>query len=267
MKTMIRSVLKSGALAVSFMSAQSFATDSVQGTYKAVLRHEATGFYQYALFTLSTVQAGGGTLKISANVRIVYGDWDSNEFLTYDFADVPMNILTRQISMRDPVNDVSFVGQLGDGEIKGDWYSSSVGRVGGFQALKNADPVPPANMQLVRSITGHYQGKYKNTNPQSNLPEKMALSLVTTQEMATGRPVLLISGNLRMYLGSFDSLEYYETPLKDVQFNFYNRYLTVKTQEYGLTLKGLLSLDGIFTGDVFADGLGKVGTIQLKAVQ
>jgi len=266
MKTMINSVLKSGALAIGLMSASSFASDSIQGTYKAVLRHEATGFYQYALFTLSTVQAGGGTLKISANVRIVYGDWDSNEFLTYDFSDVPMNILTRQISMRDPVNDVSFVGQLGDGEMKGDWYSSSVGRVGSFQALKNADPVPPANMQLVRSVTGHYQGKYKNTNPQANLPEKMALSLVTTQEIATGRPVLVISGNLRLYLGSFDSLEYYETPLKDVQFNFYNRYLTVKTQEYGLTLKGILSLDGIFVADVFADGLGKVGTVQLKVV-
>lgn len=267
MKRMIRSVLKSGALAVGLMSGPSFAAESIQGTYKAVLRHDATGFYQYALFTLSTVQSGGGTLKISANVRIVYGDWDSNEFLTYDFADVPMNILTRQISMRDSVNDVSFVGQLGEGGIKGEWYSSSVGRVGGFQALKNSDPVPPANMQLVRSVTGHYQGNYKNTNPQSNLPEQMALSLVTTQEASTGRPVLVISGNLRLYLGSFDSLEYYETPLKDVQFNFYNRYLSVKTQEYGLTLKGTLGLDGVFVGDVFADGLGKVGTVQLKVIQ
>lgn len=263
MKTLLRSV----ALTAGLFSAAAFAeSESIQGAYQAILKHDASGFYQHATFTLSTVNSGGGVLKISANVRLIFGDASSTEFLTYDFPDVPMNVLTRQISMRDAANDVSFVGQLGDGEIKGDWYSSSMGRVGSFYAKKGAQPpAAPQGLGLVRTVTGHYRGLYKNQNPQSSLPERMSLSLVTTQDASSGRPVLVLSGNLRLYLGGFNSLEYYETPLKDVQFNFYNRYLTAKTQDWGLTLRGILSLDGVFTGDVFADGLGKVGTVSLKA--
>ncbi len=239
--------------------------ESIQGAYRAILNHDNKGFYQYAIFTLSTVNSGGGALKISANVRMIFGDWDSNEFLTYDFADVPMNILTRQMSFRDPINDVSFTGYLRDGEITGEWFSSSVGRVGSFVALKGQGPSIPPDMNLVRTVTGHYLGRHKNTNPALSLPERMSLSLVTTQEVVSGRPALLISGNLRMYLGGFESQDYYESALKDIQFNFYSRYLTVKTQQWGLTFKGILGLDGVFRGEVFHDGSGKVGTVELKA--
>lgn len=264
MKTFFQAI----ALAASTLAPAAHAdTESIQGTYRAVLRHDGAGFYQYALFTLSTVNSGGGVLRISANVRMVYGDWNSNEFLTYDFADVPMNILTRQISLRDPTNDVSFIGQLGDGEITGDWYSSSVGRVGTFAAKKDALPARPEGQRLARSASGHYRGRYTNSNSQSNLPERMSLSLVTTQDMSMGRPQLVLSGNLRMFLGGFNSPEYYESPLKDVQFNFYTRYLTVKTEQWGLTIKGTLSLDGVLDGEVFADGLGRVGTVHLTAVE
>lgn len=250
-----------------FGSAELRAQDSIAGTYRAVLDHEQSDFYQFATITLRTVNPGDGTLKISANVRILFGDWNSNEFLTYEFPDCPMNIITRQISIKSDDNDVSFVGYLRNGEIKGSWNAAAVGEVGKFAAMKPGTPPVPANKDLVKTATGHYKGKLTNTNPDSNLPERVTLSLVTTQETSDTGPVLKISGNLRFYLGEFGSTEYVETKLSSVQFNFYSRYLTVKTESYGITLKGTMDLDGVFTGDVFADGLGKVGTIEVGVPQ
>lgn len=237
---------------------------SVAGLYKAVLQHDATKFYQFADVTLRTISTGTGSLKISANVKVYFGDRASTEFLSYEYDDCPLNLLTRQITIKNEKNNVSFVGFLKTGTLDGDWHSTVVGKVGKFSALKDSEPKPPADGILVKTLTGFYKGALVNTNPESNLPERATMSLVTTQDTSGPEPIIKISGNVRLYLGEFGSLEYVETKLTDVQFNFYNRYLTVRTADYGLTFKGLVSPDGIFTGIVFADGLGEVATANLK---
>jgi len=237
---------------------------SVAGIYKAVLNHDSTQFYQYADITLRTISTGSGTLKISANVRVYFGDRTSTEFLSYEFDDCPLNLLTRQISIKNEKNNVSFVGYLKTGSLEGDWFSTVMGRVGKFSSLKDSEPQPPANGILIKTLTGYYKGSLENTNAESNLPERATMSLVTTQDTSGPDPVIKISGNVRLYLGDFGSLEYVETKLLDVQFNFYNRYLSFRTTDYGLTFKGILSHDGIFKGIVFADGLGEVANAVLK---
>lgn len=244
---------------------------SLAGTYKALLIHEpleenGPKNHQFATITLRTVNPGDGTLKISGNVRLFFGDANSNEFLTYDYPEVSMNLLTRQISLKNEAADVTFLGTLKNGIIQGEWFSSVRGRVGAFEAQKNKDPKPPADSTLVKSVTGHYRGLVENTNPDSNLPEKMTISLVTTQNNDDGEYRLQISGNMRFYLGEFNSTEYVETPISQASFNFYNRFITLKTRDYGVTIKGVLHLDGTLEGDVFADGYGKVGRAHLKAI-
>lgn len=241
------------------------ADESIQGLYKAVVLHEGSSFYQHAQLTLRTVNVGGGQLKISANVRLFFGDpTTSTEFLTYEYDDCPMNLLTRQISIKNEKNSIAFIGFLKSTGFEGDWYSSVVGRVGKFSASKSADIKPPTDGVLVKSLSGHYRGTLVNTNPESNLPERATISLVTTQDSSGTEPVIKISGNTRLYLGDFGSLEYVETKLQDIQFNFYNRVLTAKTAEYGLTYKGIMSNEGVFTGVVFADGLGEVAKATFK---
>lgn len=241
---------------------------SIQGTYRAVLLHDpleenAPVYHQFATITLRTVNTGGN-LEISANVRVIFGDWGSNEFLPYDYPQVPMNLLTRQISVRADNMDVSFIGSFtNDGKIEGEWYAASIGRVGTFVASKSEVPEVPEGSLLVTSLTGHYKGEVENTNPASNLPERMTMSLVTT---GTGM-AMKISGNVRFYLGSFTSNEYVETAVSDAQFNFYTRYLTIKTQQYGITLKGIVNNSGNFIAEVFADGLGAVGKVNLQVIQ
>ncbi len=238
--------------------------DDVRGLYSAVLLHDGAEFYQYAKITLRTVNVGG-QLKVGANVKVLFGDLNSNEYLTYEYPDVPLNLLTRELSVRQDGNDVSLIGTLKNGVLEGEWFSTQVGRVGTFKAQKIGIPSAPIGGVLVKTLSGYYRGQLTNTNTQSNLPERVSMSFVTTQDSTPdGAPVVRVSGNARFYLGSFESLEYVETPFTNIQFNFYTRYLTAKTQDYGLTIKGTMSPDGQFIGDVLSDGLGKVAELDLN---
>ena len=243
-------------------------TSSLSGTYKTLLLHEdqnsVAKYHQFADITLRTVNTGDGNIKISASARIYYGDASSNEFLTYDFPDVPLNILTRQISLKTEESDVSLIGFIKDNKISGEWFSTTLGKVGSFSSTKLDFPVAPTNSELVKPISALYKGKITNTNANSNLPERITLTLITTQGLSGNEITLKISGNLRFYLGDFGSLEYVETPLEDVKLNFYNRYITIRTKEYGVTLKGVLNIDGSLDADVFADGFGLVGTVKME---
>jgi len=245
-----------------FKQTASAQTNEVAGLYNAVLTHEGTNFYQFAKITLRTFN-NGGELKVSGNVKVLFGEMNSNEFLTYEYPDVKLNLLTTQLSIRDDLNDVSLIGNLRAGVISGEWFSTQVGRVGTFVAQKVRLPEVPEEGILVRTLSGHYRGALRNANPQSNLPERITMSFVTTQENGSEGPSIRVTGNTRFYLGGFESLEFVETRFTNIQFNFYTRYLTAKTEDYGLTFKGTMSPDGKFEGIVLSDGLGEVGTVDL----
>lgn len=240
-------------------------TGNISGLYYGVLTHDEGNYKQYAKITLRTVNPEG-RLKISANVRVFFGRPDSNEYLTYDYSEVPLNLLTRQLSLVDEDNDVSMIGSLKNGKIEGEWFSTLVGRVGTFVAQKGEFPKIEGDDErpIAQALSGNYRGSLSNTNPESNLPERISFSFVTTQENSDGNPTLHISGSSRFYLGEFDTLEYTEVEFDDIQFNYYNRFLTAKTKEYGLTFKGYISLDGVYEGEVFSDALGVVGDFKVE---
>lgn len=236
---------------------------TIAGTYYTILHHESTNFFQYARITLRTMNPNT-QVQISANMRVYLGGNDSNEFLTYDFDNVPLNILTRQISLSNETNDLSLTGFLRNGEISGEWFSSLEGRVGTFHATRNSYPSLPEGASLVTPLAGHYRGSVENSNPDAHVPEHLTMSFVTTQENSNpNNPTLKISGSMRFYFSSFDSTEYIELSFNDVQFNLYSRFLTAKTSEYGFTIKGTVGLDGQFAGTLYADGLGEIGPIAM----
>jgi hypothetical protein len=206
----------------------------------------------------------GGELKLASNVRVFFGAADSNEFLIYDYSDVQLNLVTRQIVLSDEKNDLTFVGFLKEGKIEGEWYSSIVGKVGSFEAKKNEYPQVADGSVPVQSLSGFYKGTVVNTNPQANLPERASISFVSTQDFSGDKPSLKISGRARLYLGDFDSLEYIEMDFENIQFNAYSRFLTAKTKDHGFTFKGTISPEGSFEGMVYSDALGMVGTFKLE---
>ena len=239
MRAIFRSLFPVGICLSLYGPAASAQVDNIAGLYKATLLHEDTNNYQYAKITLRTINPDG-QLQISANVRVFFGEADSNEYITYEFANVPLNLLTRQVSIRNDDNDVSMIGYLRDGTIDGEWFSTLVGYVGTFEASKVDFPDPPDGAVLVTSLSGYYRGTLENTNPQSNLPERVTFSFVTTQDSSDPDNPIHISGNTRLYLGDFDSQEYVEINFSDIQFNFYNRFMTARTESYGLTFKGTM---------------------------
>ncbi len=254
------------AVADSNGASQFAENDSVAGLYRAVLKHDGSNYYQFAEINLRAVSSGDGHLKISANVKVYLGDFNSNEYLTYEFDDCPFNLITRQVTIKNDRNDISLIGNLlSDGSFDGKWYASASARFGGFEASKNTQPEPPSNGQLVRSLTGYYRGNITITNREVNLPERISMSFVTTQDTSTTPPTTKISGKVRFYLGDYDSNEYEELKFSDVQFNFYSRYLTAKTDNYGITFKGTMSQDGVFSGNVLTDSHGLVGTVSARA--
>lgn len=255
-------------LALLVLCVGSVAKAALEGTYLAVLEHEGTNFYQVGEITLRTVNPGGtGQLKVSANVRIFFGDLNSNEFLSYEYPNVERNPVTGQTTIREAGRDVTLIGVLKTGTetISGNWYSTLLGKVGKFTAIKEKLPETPEGMQLVGLVSADYRGTLTNTHPDINLPERASITLVSRQDTENPEKGILISGSTRLYYGEFDSFEYEHIEFEDVQFNFYSRFLSARTKELGLVYKGTLALDGTFTGDVFADGYGKVGKVVLKA--
>lgn len=242
------------------------AEDTFSGVYRAILLYNGQKFFQHADITLRTIQAGQGLVPL-ATVKVIFGERDSNEYMTFEYDQVKYDFVTGQLSMKSDKNELSFKGimRINQGTVEGEWSSSTLGgTVGKFSAKRGLEgPKSPEEGLVVKTLTGFYRGEIANTNPQSNIPERVTVSLVTTQELTPNGPVLKVSGNTRLYLGDFGSLDYIELKLTDINFNYYTRLLTMRTTEYGLTYKGTMTYEGKFVGKVYADGIGEAGTISV----
>lgn len=237
-------------------------SQELRGDYSGVLTREAQGAYQFSQLTLNTSLIPPQGLKVTAVWRIIFGDWKSSEYLTYTFDDVAFNPLTGQLVLKSDKSDASFVGTLSQGKLQGEWFSNYTGKLGvaTFQKSTSAPSTPEG--LLFEALRGTYQGSLKNTNPQSNLPEKLQVSFVTSQDLSQPSGVK-ITGTLRFYLGSFDSTEYIEVPLDNIQYNFYTRSLVAKsTGEIKLTLKAEVFPKKV-KGSLSSDALGEVALVEV----
>lgn len=144
----------------------------------------------------------------------------------------------------------------------GEWFSNYTGRIGPMRFRKAETPTIPPQGERLEALRGTYQGALHNTNPQSNLPERMQVSFVTSQDLTVANGIK-ITGSLRLYLGPFGSTEYVEMPFTDVQFNFFTRELTAKTSgDYKLTYRAHAESRSI-AGKLYADALGEVGEAEV----
>lgn len=240
--------------------------DTIRGLYKAVLSHNNGKFYQLADITLRTSNPSG-QIKIAANVKLYFGDRMSPEYFTYEYPDVPYNLLTGEINIVSDENDISIIGKLQEGMIEGEWFSQINGLVGDVIAKKPDEPKPADGLQIVKPLSGQYRGTLTNNNPRVNLPKNITTTFVSTQENSGTTTQIKITGKARFYLGPIGSTEYVETEFSDIQFNYNSRFLTAKTRDYNITFKGLVMQDGQFKGTVFHDAEGEIGPFALSRGQ
>lgn len=256
------STASSGTISLDRKQTQSGSiAEQLRGEYGGVFLHENKSLYQFGQITLTTSVKPPEGLKVTATVRIIYGPLGSTEYLTYRFDPVQFNPMTGQIVLKNDTNDVLLTGYWSKGELSGEWHSSYTGRIGKISFKKDAVPSPQAG-SVLEALKGSYQGKLTNTNPQSNLPERMMVSFVTAQDLQKPNGIS-VTGSLRFYLGPFGSTEYVEYPFTDVQFNFFTRNFTAKTSgDYKLTLKAEAKQNEIW-GTMSADALGEVGKFEV----
>ncbi len=258
------SVAASGAIELQRTneSGSGTAAEELRGEYGGTLFREGN-YYQYGHLTLQTSFQPPEGLKVSGTIRLIFGEWNSAEYLTYRFDQVQFNPVSGQIVFKNSSADVLLTGLWGQGEITGEWYSNYTGKMGKFRLKKNLTPSAEPTGTLFEALRGTYQGSVTNTNPSSNLPERAMVSFVTSQDL-TQTNGISVTGNLRLYLGPFESTEYVEMPFSEIQYNFFTRKIVAKTSgEYKLTFKGDVNLKNI-QGKLFADALGEVADVEIK---
>ncbi len=235
------------------------AVEQLRGEYGGTLFREGDA-YQFGHLTLQTNFQPPEGLKVSGTFRLIFGDWNSSEYLTYRFDPVQFNPVNGQIVFKSQSADITVTGYWERGQITGEWFSSYTGKMGKFVLKKNLSPAIEPTGSLFEALRGTYQGRVKNTNPDSNLPEQMMVSFVTSQDLSQPNGIK-VTGTLRFYFGS---TEYIEMPFSDIQHNYFTRKIVAKTSgEYKLTLKADVNLKDI-QGKLYSDALGEVADVELK---
>lgn len=237
--------------------------EQLRGEYGGIFLNEAKQLYQFGQLTISTSVNPPEGLKVVASLRIIFGDLNSTEYLTYKFDPVEFNPMTGQVILRNEANDVMLSGFWSKGEFKGEWHSNYTGKIGAAHFTKSLTPSTPEG-SLVETIKGTYKGTHVTTNPHANLPERMMVSFVTSQD-STKPNGITIGGSLRWFIGS--ETEFIDCRFSVVQYNFFTRILTAVTLPEGdcgtYTLKGEVNQKNI-KGTVSADALGEVGNFEVK---
>lgn len=256
--------LTSGTISLTRGTTQSSGNiaEDLKGEYQGVMLREGNLFH-YGLLTLQTSFQPPDGLKIAAILRVVCGDINSSEYLTYHFDKVQFNAVTGQITFREEGTDIVLSANWSEGEITGDWSSQYTGNLGKIQFKKTGPPNITGAGEAFEALKGTYQGKLTNTNPNSNLPERIQFAFVTAQDTSSPNG-LKVSGNVRLYIGPFGSLEYIEQPFTEIQYNYFTKKLVAKTSAGpNLTIKADVDRKTI-RGTVAADALGEVATIEVN---
>jgi len=237
--------------------------DSMAGEYNGFVAYDSMSAFQPARINLVPSLSGSG-LKLSAAATLFFAAPDSGESLSYRFDDTNFNSVTGLLTLANEASDVVIKANVANGNMTGEWYSAAIGRMGQIKLSKTVALDAPANLTRLSWIKGTYQGSLRNTSPDTNLPERILFGIISTVDPAAPRG-LSVTGNLRLYYGSFDSGEYVQLPFESIQFDPFRRTFTGKTGgAQRLTVQGNFSVNSQITGTLSDDSLGQVGTFEVE---
>jgi len=140
------------------------ANSQLAGNYVGYVHNEYLNLYQPIEIDVATYQAnenGESNLKISALAKLIFGQGDDHESISYRFEprDFPNPLLKPQFvlsRLEDDVDAFLKVTSLQNGVIKGEWYSLLFGRVGAFEASIDGVTKLELGAELVKPVTAEY---------------------------------------------------------------------------------------------------------------
>lgn len=232
----------------------------MHGRYKMLLVREQEQTYQVGSLQLLTSYDKG--IKIEGIAKIFVGSQESNEYLNYNFPKIELNPESSMLTFSSSKSEIFIQALYKNGSLTGEWFSQAAGLLGPVKITKQPSPTPPAGYSLAQPISGTYRGKIRDNNPNTSLPEKVMLILVSSRD-EKAKDGIAINGSIRLYLGDFDSLEYREYTFAAVNYNFYTGEFNATTKSDDLTIKAFIH-EGKLMGDIFHDGFGKIGPIEVN---
>ncbi|MFM8268600.1 MAG: hypothetical protein ACKN9V_00275 [Pseudomonadota bacterium] len=146
----------------------------VGGIYRGYVYHEYLGTYQRAELNIQTFQEAGveksdEEISMSAVAQLFFGEFSQREAVSYRFATrvYPVHKSPFRFSFQRPQADldaVIHVEEIGDGIVRGTWYSLLFGRVGQFEMRKEGEVQLPPTVTMMKSIAGFYRGPQWDIN-------------------------------------------------------------------------------------------------------
>lgn len=137
----------------------------LEGAYFGYVYHELLNEYQAAdldLFAVPPKQAGG-PIGLSTLFRIYFGDFNSQEALTYRYDPVFLDKNDTRFVLAKPtlteINEMDAVLEITSASqeaIQGVWYSLLFGRIGTFYLRRSSPPSLSADKIKMGPLTGEY---------------------------------------------------------------------------------------------------------------
>lgn len=183
------------------------------------------------------------------------------EYLTFPLEKADYNASAKKLNLvltNEVYKNLLMELTIGEASGTGGWTAPSLGGSGTIKLFSNP---APQQLPLSQTLKGSYLGTLKNTHPDANLPSRIQVSLVTSQDPSKSAD-LKISGKMRLYYDE-NFTEWDEWDLEKMEFNAFTHQLVAKTAgNEKFTLKLEVS-QGTLSGLLFEDALGELATVEV----
>lgn len=138
------------------------------GVYRGYLYHEGLDLYQLAEVNLRDFNTGSQR-KLSANAHLYFGEYEKKESISYRFETLELDVQSprKQFILSRPDADLDAVievTEIGEGIMRGIWYSLLFGRVGPFELHQEKPVQIPEKALMMKSLSGFYSGDLWDLN-------------------------------------------------------------------------------------------------------
>lgn len=241
------------------------AKDELSGSYTGYLQWDSEHQFQRSDLALQVTVPHPNSMAVTGLLKAYFGERVKNEFQTFQFTHVDVNPVSKQITIKDDAAEISLIGSVQDGGLAGVWYTKARGKMGNFVFSKTQTVVVPDNSwELVPEYRGTYPGKLENISDNTNLAERMILTLTIANTESVGNPTV-VGGNIRLWFGGGEN-EYQDFPFSETSLNFYTHAFAARTTgQYRFLIKGEIK-DGVVNAALSADGIGDVATIKAEKI-
>lgn len=235
----------------------------ISGEYKGFMLDRDQLTAQTVNLNLTSRFESNGQIKISAGMNVTRGaSGQSPDQFIYVFTECNFQAVSGALTCLSADNLLQISGKLIDGDFTGEWKARSSGKVGHIIISKSKQILLPSGYELAKSSSGIYKGKITKDSS-INIPENAMITLKLVFDPSEPANVK-VEGNLRLYIGPFDSLEYEEFPFETIKVDFFKNTFSAKTKGTQIFLIAGEIFNDKILGELSHQTIGEIGTYEVN---